>query len=96
MNNLAADAGDRLSVMPGVTSPDGILILHQGEVVYERYFGCLREDGKHAIMSMTKSITGLLGQILVVEGALDDALLVRDVIPEIGESAFATADPSIF
>ena len=40
---------------------DGILILHRGEVVYERYFGCLEEDGKHAIMSMTKSITGLLG-----------------------------------
>ena len=70
---------------------DGMLILHQGRVVYERYFGCLEEDGKHAIMSMTKSITGLLGQILVAEGVLDDTLLVRDVIPEIGDSAFATA-----
>ncbi|WP_244504681.1 serine hydrolase domain-containing protein [Jannaschia faecimaris] len=70
---------------------DGMLILHRGEVVYERYFGCLEEDGKHAIMSMTKSITGLLGEILVAEGVLDDTLLVRDVIPEIGDSAFATA-----
>lgn len=70
---------------------DGMLIMHKGEVVYERYFGCLEEDGKHAIMSMTKSITGLLGEILVAEGVLDDTLLVRDVIPEIGDSAFATA-----
>ncbi len=70
---------------------DGILIMHEGRVVYERYFGCLEEDGKHAIMSMTKSITGLLGEILVAEGVLDDMLLVRDVIPEIGDSAFATA-----
>jgi CubicO group peptidase (beta-lactamase class C family) len=70
---------------------DGILIIHEGRVVYERYFGCLEEDGKHAIMSMTKSITGLLGEILVAEGVLDDTLLVRDVIPEIGDSAFATA-----
>jgi CubicO group peptidase (beta-lactamase class C family) len=70
---------------------DGMLIIHEGEVVYERYFGCLEEDGKHAIMSMTKSITGLLGEILVAEGVLDDTLLVRDVIPEIGDSAFATA-----
>ena len=70
---------------------DGILVMHQGEVVYERYFGCLEEDGKHAIMSMTKSITGLLGEILVAEGALDDTLLVRDVIPDIGDSAFANA-----
>ncbi len=70
---------------------DGMLILHEGQVVYERYFGCLEEDGKHAIMSMTKSITGLLGEILVAEGVLDDTLLVRDVIPEIGDSAFASA-----
>jgi len=70
---------------------DGMLIIHKGQVVYERYFGCLDEDGKHAIMSMTKSITGLLGEILVAEGVLDDTLLVRDVIPEIGDSAFATA-----
>jgi CubicO group peptidase (beta-lactamase class C family) len=77
------------NVVAGVT--DGMLILHMGEVVYERYFGCLEEDGKHAIMSMTKSITGLLDEILVTEGVLDDTLLVRDVIPDIGDSAFASA-----
>ena len=70
---------------------DGMLILHEGRVVYERYFGCLEEDGQHAAMSMTKSVTGLLAEILVVEGALDDSLLVRDIIPEIEGSAFATA-----
>lgn len=70
---------------------DGMLIIHRGHVVYERYFGCLEEDGAHAAMSMTKSITGLLAEIMVVEGDLDDSLLVRDVIPEIGDSAFATA-----
>jgi CubicO group peptidase (beta-lactamase class C family) len=70
---------------------DGMLILHRGEIVYERYFGCLDEAGKHAAMSMTKSVTGLLAEILVVEGALDDTALVRDIIPEIGDSAFATA-----
>jgi len=70
---------------------DGMLILHKGQVVYERYFGCLEEDGKHAIMSMTKSFTGLLAEIMVVEGALDDMALVRDIIPEIGDSAFGSA-----
>lgn len=70
---------------------DGMLILHRGRVVYERYFGCLEEDGKHAIMSMTKSVTGLLAEIMVAEGTLDDTLQVKDVIPEIGESAFASA-----
>jgi len=70
---------------------DGMLILHKGQVVYERYFGCLEEDGKHAIMSMTKSFTGLLAEIMVVEGALDDTALVSDIIPEIRDSAFASA-----
>ncbi len=70
---------------------DGMLVLHKGKVVYERYFGCLKEDGKHAAMSMTKSITGLLAEILVVEGKLDDAKLVKQIIPEVGESAFANA-----
>ncbi len=70
---------------------DGMLILHRGQVVYERYFGCLEEDGKHAAMSMTKSVTGLLAEIMVVEGDLDDRLPVAAVIPEIGDSAFASA-----
>lgn len=70
---------------------DGMLILHRGEIVYERYFGCLEEDGKHAAMSMTKSMTGLLAEIMVVEGDLDDSLRVVDIIPETQGSAFASA-----
>ena len=30
-----------------VNYTDGILIIHKGHIVYERYFGCLDEDGKH-------------------------------------------------
>ncbi len=70
---------------------DGILVLHEGRVVYERYFGCLEEDGLHAAMSMTKSVTGLLAEILVAEGRLDDGAIVSDIIPEVADSAFATA-----
>jgi CubicO group peptidase (beta-lactamase class C family) len=39
--------------------------------------------GKHAAMSMTKSITGLLAEILVVEGQLDDKAKVSSIIPEL-------------
>jgi len=70
---------------------DGMLILHKGRVVYERYFGCLGDAGKHAAMSMTKSLTGLLAEILVAEGKLDESARVSEIIPEIGSSAFATA-----
>jgi CubicO group peptidase (beta-lactamase class C family) len=70
---------------------DGMLILHRGQVVYERYAGCLAEDGLHAAMSMTKSLAGLLAEIPVAEGTLDDAARVVDVIPEMAGSAFADA-----
>ena len=70
---------------------DGMLIIHRGKVVYERYFGCLDEAGKHGAMSMTKSLTGLLAEILVVEGKLDDTALVATIVPELESSAFGGA-----
>lgn len=70
---------------------DGILVLHRDRVVYERYSGCLAEDGVHAAMSMTKSLTGLLAQILVTEGALDEHASVVDIVPEAAGGAYATA-----
>jgi hypothetical protein len=69
---------------------DGILIIHEGKVVYERYFGCLDERGKHAAMSMTKSMTGLLAEILVAEGQLDENAQVASIIPELSSSAFGS------
>lgn len=74
-----------------VNFTDGLLILHEGEIVYEYYDGCLEETGKHGAMSMTKSLTGLLAEILVVEGKLDDTALVLSVIPELRGSAFGNA-----
>ena len=70
---------------------DGVLILHRGKVVYERYFGCLDQAGKHGAMSMTKSLTGLLAEILVAEGKLDDEALVATLVPELAASAFGDA-----
>jgi len=70
---------------------DGILIMHKGKVVYERYLGCLDEAGKHAAMSMTKSMTGLLAEILVAEGRLDDTANVSSIVPELASSAFGSA-----
>ena len=70
---------------------DGLLILHAGKIVYERYAGCLGPAGKHGAMSMTKSLTGLLAEMLVVEGALDDAAPVASIVPELAGSAFGNA-----
>lgn len=70
---------------------DGIVVLHAGTVVYERYFGCLGDAGQHAAMSVTKSLTGLLGEMLVAEGALDESAKVGAIVPELAASAFGDA-----
>lgn len=74
-----------------VNFTDGMLILHKGKVVYEWYSGALTEKGRHAIMSMTKSTVGLLAEILVAEGRLDDSAPVVRYLPELSETAFGTA-----
>ncbi len=70
---------------------DGIIVLHHGRTVYERYAGCLNPDNLHGAMSVTKSLTGLLGEILVAEGKLDESAQVGNLIPELKNSAFGDA-----
>ncbi|MEW5510063.1 serine hydrolase domain-containing protein [Pseudomonas antarctica] len=73
------------------TYTDGIVVLHRGNVVYERYFGVLTDDGQHAAMSVTKSVIGTLGAMLVADGTLDARRKIADYVPELGESAFGSA-----
>jgi len=70
---------------------DGIVVLHEGVIVYEHYAGCLNDAGKHGAMSVTKSLTGLLGEMLVAEGKLDETAKVATIVPELAESAFGDA-----
>jgi CubicO group peptidase (beta-lactamase class C family) len=70
---------------------DGILILHKGKIVYERYFGELKPDGLHAAMSVSKTFTGTLGGLLIEEGVLDEQQTAAHYIPELEQSAFGDA-----
>ncbi|MGJ7524099.1 serine hydrolase domain-containing protein [Variovorax sp. GB1P17] len=95
---------DALSFTPlGATAPmsweqslaatytDGIVVLHRGRIVYERYFGVLKDDGQHGAMSVTKSVVGTLGAMLVAEGKLDAGKQVAEYVPELAKSAFGNA-----
>lgn len=70
---------------------DGVVVLHRGRIVYERYLGGLDEGGQHVAMSMTKSVVGLLAEILISEGALDPDSRVDRIVPELRDSAFGDA-----
>lgn len=70
---------------------DGIIVLHRGNVVYERYFGVLKPEGQHGAMSVTKTFVGTLAALLVAEGSLDPERKIADYVPELTESAFGSA-----
>jgi len=70
---------------------DGILVMHRGKVVYERYFGALKPEGTHIAHSVTKSFVGTIAAMLVAEGKLAPDALVTRYIPELKDSAFGDA-----
>ena len=70
---------------------DGILILHRGRIVYERYFGVLAADRQHIAFSVTKSFVGTIAATLIAEGALDERSTVARYVPELDASAFGDA-----
>lgn len=62
---------------------DGILVLHRGRVVYERYFGALAADRQHITFSVTKSFVATLAAALISEGRLDEQAPVSRYLPEV-------------
>lgn len=71
------------------TATDGIVILHDGRVVYEAYDQGLTPHAPHIIMSATKSIVGLVTGILQASGDLDVAAPVTRYLPEMAATAYA-------
>jgi CubicO group peptidase (beta-lactamase class C family) len=70
---------------------DGIIVLHRGRIVYERYFGALTADRSHIGFSVTKSFFGTLAAMRVAEGKLDAAAPFRKYLPELADSGFGDA-----
>ncbi len=73
------------------TYADGIVVLHRGRLVFERYFGALKPHKQHLAMSVTKSFTGTLAGMLVAEGKIDPKAPVSAYVPELAKSAFGDA-----
>ncbi|MET4279526.1 MULTISPECIES: serine hydrolase [unclassified Bradyrhizobium] len=73
------------------TYADGIVVLHRGRIVYERYFGALEQHLPHACMSITKSYVGTLIAAFVHEGLLDGSKTIPHYLPELRGTAFEDA-----
>jgi CubicO group peptidase (beta-lactamase class C family) len=70
---------------------DGILILHRGRIVYERYFGALTAERQHLAFSVTKSFVATLAATLIAEGALNETATVSRYLPELASSGVGDA-----
>ncbi len=70
---------------------DGIVVLHRGVTVYERYCGALQPELAHTAMSVTKSFVGTMAAMLAHAGALDPAAAVTHCLPELKGTAYADA-----
>jgi CubicO group peptidase (beta-lactamase class C family) len=73
------------------TYTDGLLVLHQGQVVYERSDVGMAAHQPHVLWSMSKSLTGLLATELIREGVIDAGALVSSYLPELKDSAWGDA-----
>jgi CubicO group peptidase (beta-lactamase class C family) len=85
--------GEKMTFKDAVakTFADGILVLHKGRVVYEKYVGEGAPERPHIAMSVTKSFVGTLAAALAAEGQLDPSAPVTKYVPELKDSAYGDA-----
>ena len=69
------------------TDTDGIAILHRGKLVFERYANGMTDETPHILMSVSKSMLGLL----VGELRLDTERRVTEIVPELAATAYRGA-----
>jgi len=80
-----------LAALLDETYTDGMLVLKDGVVAYERYLNGMDERTLHLSQSVAKSITGAVAGILVGRGLLDPARPITDYLHELSETGWRGA-----
>ncbi|MEZ5651247.1 MAG: serine hydrolase [Burkholderiaceae bacterium] len=88
-----AKAGGRCTLDEALlrTATDGLLVLHDGKVLFERYLGELEPHLTHRCFSVTKSFIGLLVASACHDGVLDPDARVDALLPDLAGSGWAGA-----
>ena len=73
------------------TSTDGIVVARGGRIVFERYANGMTETTPHILMSVSKSLLGLVAGVLATSGELEPDRKVTDLVPEVGGTAYQGA-----
>lgn len=67
------------------------LVVHEGRVVTEEYLNSMTPATRHLLMSVSKSVVGVVVAALVDRGDLDVGALVTAYVPELARSGYAGA-----
>jgi CubicO group peptidase (beta-lactamase class C family) len=78
----------RLEELADALATDGLIVLHRGVVVYERYANAMTPATRHLCFSLTKSVVATIAGILVGRGVLDPDSFVTEVIPELAGTSW--------
>ena len=73
------------------TRTDAFVLVHRGRVLCERYANGMGPTTPHILMSVSKSMLGLLAGILAANGVLDIDAPAEHYVPELRGSAFQGA-----
>lgn len=73
------------------TRTDALVLVHRGQVLCERYAHGMTAATPHILMSVSKSMLGLLAGILAANGVLDPDAPAEHYVPELRGSAFQGA-----
>ena len=73
------------------TDTDAFLVMRRGKILYEFYANGMMSSTPHILMSVSKSILGLIVGILVQSRAMDVNAAVTKWIPEVENTAYAGA-----
>ena len=70
---------------------DALVVLHDGELVEERYAPGMTRSTRHLLMSVSKSVVGCVAGVLADRGLLDPQAPVTSYVPEAAGSGYAGA-----
>ena len=73
------------------TETDGWMVVHDGRILVEEYAGAMEPATLHLLMSVSKSIVGVLVGALVGEGAINVEEQVTAYVPELARSGYRGA-----
>src|SRR6185437_5940234 len=73
------------------TYTDALVVLHDGQLVAERYDAGMTAATLHLLMSVSKSVVGCVAGVLADRGRLDPAAPVTAYVPEAEASGYAGA-----